>query len=131
MPPSPSKEDWYRAQEARLAAPHGFPGLAGLHWLDGRPQRFTDAPGAHTGADGVVVVLDDGEELVVDGTPVRGEHHFGVLPVRGGVKAGWGDGVIEVAKRGGNDIVRPRNPDAPLRTAFAGTPPTRPTRARS
>jgi uncharacterized protein len=30
--------------------------------------------------------------------------------------------VIEVAKRGGNDIVRPRHPDNPLRTAFRGTP---------
>jgi uncharacterized protein (DUF1684 family) len=68
------------------------------------------------------VTLDDGEELVVDGTPVRGEHRFGVLPERGGVNAVWGDAVIEVAKRGGNDIVRPRHPDAPLRTDFAGTP---------
>ncbi|MGW6359360.1 DUF1684 domain-containing protein [Streptomyces sp. NPDC055092] len=115
--------DWYRAQEARLADPHGFLAITGLHWLDDRPQRFPDAPGAwHTSPDGVVVALDDGEELVVDGTPMRGEHHFGVLPERGGVDAVWGDAVIEVARRGGNDIVRPRHPDAPLRTAFTGTP---------
>ncbi|MFK4272892.1 DUF1684 domain-containing protein [Streptomyces milbemycinicus] len=115
--------DWYRAQEDRLADPHGFLAITGLHWLDDRPQRFPDAPGAwHTGRNGVVVTLDDGEELVVDGTPVRGEHRFGVLPERGGVDAVWGEAVIEVAKRGGNDIVRPRHPDAPLRTAFTGTP---------
>ncbi|MEU1268689.1 DUF1684 domain-containing protein [Streptomyces sp. NPDC005799] len=115
--------EWYRAQEARLSAPHGFLAITGQHWLDDRPQRFPDAPGAwHTGPDGVVVTLDDGEELVVDGTPVRGEHRFGVLPERGGVNAVWGDAVIEVAKRGGHDIVRPRHPDAPLRTAFTGTP---------
>lgn len=30
--------------------------------------------------------------------------------------------MIEVAKRGGHDIVRPRHPNAPLRTAFTGTP---------
>ena len=84
--------------------------------------------GAHTGPDGVVAVLDDGEERVVDGTPFRGEHHFGVLPERGGVEAGCGDGVIKVAKRGGNDIVSPRLPDAPLRTALTGTPPARPAR---
>ncbi|MFF0765885.1 DUF1684 domain-containing protein [Streptomyces sp. NPDC003737] len=114
---------WYRAHEARLAAPHGFLSITGLHWLDDRPQRFPDAPGAwRTGPEGVVVDLDDGEELVVDGTPVRGEHRFGVLPERGGVDAWWADAVIEVAKRGGHDIVRPRHPDAPLRTAFTGTP---------
>ena len=44
------------------------------------------------------------------------------IPERGGVNAVWGDAVIEVAKRGGNDIVRPRHPDNPLRTAFRGTP---------
>ncbi|MEU0969380.1 DUF1684 domain-containing protein [Streptomyces sp. NPDC005917] len=115
--------DWYRAQEERLADPHGFLAITGLHWLDQRPQRFPDAPGSWwTDADGVAVALADGEELVVAGTPVRGEHHFGVLPERGGVNAVWKDAVIEVAKRGGNDIVRPRHPDAPLRTAFTGTP---------
>ncbi|MER5407445.1 DUF1684 domain-containing protein [Streptomyces sp. NPDC002769] len=115
--------DWYRAQEKRLADPHGFLAITGLHWLDDQPQCFPDAPGAWwTDTAGVSVALDDGEELVVEGTPVRGEHHFGVLPERGGVDAVWGNAVIEVAKRGGNDIVRPRHPDAPLRTAFAGTP---------
>ncbi|MFJ9378230.1 DUF1684 domain-containing protein [Streptomyces sp. NPDC101455] len=115
--------EWYRGQEERLAAPHGFLAITGLHWLDARPQHFPDAPGAWwSDADGVAVALDEGEELVVDGTPVRGEHRFGVLPERGGVNAVWGDAVIEVAKRGGNDIVRPRHPDAPLRTDFAGTP---------
>ncbi|MFJ2157223.1 MULTISPECIES: DUF1684 domain-containing protein [unclassified Streptomyces] len=115
--------EWYRGQEERLAAPHGFLAITGLHWLDERPQRFPDAPGAWwTDADGVAVALDEGEELVVAGETVRGEHRFGVLPERGGVDAVWGDAVIEVAKRGGNDIVRPRHPDAPLRTEFAGTP---------
>ncbi|MFI9634103.1 DUF1684 domain-containing protein [Nocardia sp. NPDC051929] len=116
-------QDWHRGQEARLADPHGFLAITDLHWLAETPQRFSDAPGAwSTGADGVTVVLDDGEELVVDGKPVRGRHVFGVIPERGGVNAVWGDAVIEVAKRGGHDIVRPRHPDNPLRTAFRGTP---------
>ncbi|MBF6193697.1 DUF1684 domain-containing protein [Nocardia implantans] len=116
-------QDWHRGQEARLADPHGFLAITNLHWLSETPQRFPDAPGAwSTGADGVTVVLDDGDELVVDGTPVRGRHVFGVIPERGGVNAVWGDAVIEVAKRGGHDIVRPRHPGNPLRTAFRGTP---------
>ncbi|XVQ15766.1 DUF1684 domain-containing protein [Spirillospora sp. CA-255316] len=114
---------WHRAQEARLAEPHGFLAITGLHWLGGEPERFDGAPGAwSTGPDGVVVALDEGEEIVVDGSPVRGEHRFGVLPERGGVTVLWGDAAIEVAKRGGHDIVRPRHPDHPLRTGFAGTP---------
>jgi uncharacterized protein (DUF1684 family) len=115
--------DWHREHDARLADPHGFLAITGLHWLTDEPERWDDAPGAwSTGPDGVVVALDDGEELVIDGSPVRGEHRFGVLPERGGVTAGWGDAVIEVAKRGGHDILRPRHPDHPLRTGFRGTP---------
>ncbi|SFF73265.1 Protein of unknown function [Streptomyces mirabilis] len=53
---------------------------------------------------------------------MQGENRFGVLPERGGLGAERGDAVIEVAKRGGHDTVRPRHPVAPLRTAFAGTP---------
>jgi uncharacterized protein (DUF1684 family) len=114
---------WHRRQEARLADPHGFLAITSLHWLTGEPRRFPDAPGEwSTGPDGVVVALADGEELKVDGSPVRGRHSFGVIPERGGVHAVWGDAVIEVAKRGGNDIVRPRHPDNPLRMAFRGTP---------
>ncbi|CAM5573278.1 hypothetical protein SALBM217S_05699 [Streptomyces griseoloalbus] len=59
---------------------------------------------------------------MVDGATVRGRHHFGVLAERASVNAVWGDAVIEVARRGGQDVVRPRHPDHPLRTAFTGTP---------
>ncbi|MFS8198160.1 DUF1684 domain-containing protein [Streptomyces sp. CWNU-52B] len=116
-------QEWHRGQEARIGDPHGFLAITDLHWLTDEPRRFTDAPGRwSTDADGVLVVLDDGEELVVDGTSVRGEHRFGVLAERASVNAVWNDAVIEVAKRGGHDIVRPRHPDNPLRTDFAGTP---------
>ncbi|MFB9836666.1 DUF1684 domain-containing protein [Actinoallomurus acaciae] len=115
--------DWHERHESARADRHGFLAITGVHWLTGEPERFDDAPGAwSTGPDGVVVTLDDGEELVVDGSPVRGEHRFGVLAERGGAIATWGDAVIEVAKRGGLDIVRPRHPDHPLRTGYHGTP---------
>ncbi|WP_336205331.1 DUF1684 domain-containing protein [Nonomuraea sp. LPB2021202275-12-8] len=115
--------DWHQRHEAALADPHGFLAVTNLHWLTPEPQRLPDAPGEwSTGDEGVVVALGEGEELVVDGTPVRGRHVFGVLPERGGVNATWGEAVIEVAKRGGHDIVRPRHPDHPPRVAYAGTP---------
>lgn len=114
---------WHRAHDEKLAAPNGFLAITSLHWLGDVPTRYPDAPGAwSTGPDGVTVLLDEGTELVVDGEPVRGRHSFGVLPERGGVNAVWGDAVIEVARRGGHDILRPRHPGNALRTAFAGTP---------
>ena len=114
---------WHRGQEARLADPHGFLAITSRNWLTGEPQRFPDPPGEwSTGPDGVVVALAEGEELVIGGSPVRGRHSFGVIPERGSVNAVWGDAVIEVARRGGTDIVRPRHPDNPPRTAFRGTP---------
>lgn len=118
-----SWEDWHRQQEARLADPHGFLAITSLHWLTEEPQRFPDAPGEwSTGMDGVRVALAEGEEIVVDGRTLMGDHCFGVIPERGGVNAIWGDAVIEVARRGGNDIVRPRHPDNPLRVGYRGTP---------
>jgi uncharacterized protein len=115
--------DWHREAQARLADPHGFLAITSLHWLTDVARRFTDAPGAwSTGADGVIVSLGESEALEIDGVAVRGRHCFGVIPERASINAVWGDAVIEVAKRGGNDIVRPRHPDNPLRTAFAGTP---------
>jgi uncharacterized protein (DUF1684 family) len=114
---------WHRRHQERLADPHGFLAITSLNWLAEEPQRFADAPGAwSTGPDGVVVDLAEGEELVIDSVPVRGRYSFGVIPERGGVNAVWGDAVIEVAKRSGNDIVRPRHPGNPLRLAFHGTP---------
>ncbi len=116
-------DDWHRQHEARLADRHGFLAVTSLHWLDENPTRFPDAPGTwSTGPGGIRVVLDDGEALTLDGVTLTGEHLFGVIPERGSVNAVWGDAMIEVAKRGGYDIVRPRHPDAPIRTAFAGTP---------
>jgi uncharacterized protein (DUF1684 family) len=115
--------DWHRQHEARRADRHGFLAITGLHWLTGRPQRFPDAPGEWwTGPDGVEVRLADGEDLLVDGARVGGEHSFGVIPERGGVAAAFGDAVLEVAKRGGSDILRPRHPDNPVLVGYPGTP---------
>ncbi|MEU1606257.1 DUF1684 domain-containing protein [Micromonospora matsumotoense] len=121
-------QDWRRRHEEALAAPHGFLAVTGLHWLTSRQQRFPDLPGRwHTGDEGVVVDLADGEQLTVDGQPVRGRHGFGPIAERGGLTVGIEGGVLEVARRGGRDILRPRRPDHPLRTGFRGTPTYPPT----
>ena len=114
---------WHADHERRLADPHGFLAITSLNFLTDEPQRFPDAPGSwSTGPHGVVVDLADGETLTVDGTPVTGRYAFGRIPERDGINARSGDAVIEVARRGGFDIVRPRHPDNPLRLEFRGVP---------
>ncbi|WP_329176005.1 DUF1684 domain-containing protein [Streptomyces sp. NBC_01477] len=116
-------ERWHAEKEKALAGPHGFLAITGLHWLDATPTRFPDAPGAWSSTDeGVVVELSDDEELTLDGQVLRGRHSFGVIEERVSLYPTAGDAAIEVAKRGGYDILRPRHPENGLRLAFTGTP---------
>ncbi|MGH3120580.1 MAG: DUF1684 domain-containing protein [Trebonia sp.] len=116
-------ERWHKQHEDRLASPDGFLAITSINWLSETPARFADAPGAWSADDsGVSVILDDGEELELDGAVIRGRHHFGRIPERGGVFPRDASAVYEVARRGGNDILRPRHPDNGLRAGFRGTP---------
>jgi uncharacterized protein (DUF1684 family) len=116
-------EEWREQRERALVDPHGFLAVTSVNWLDGEPTRFPDAPGRWSSTDeGVVVELDEGEELTVGGRPLRGRHDFGVLAERASLSAVCGDAVIEVARRGGGDLVRPRHPQNPLRVGHLPTP---------
>lgn len=129
--PAAFEQDWQRwhhDHETRRAERHGFLAVSSINWLTADPQRFEDAPGRwSTGDDGPVVDLADGESLVIDGTIVTGRYAFGPLPERGGVTAYTGPvddertAAIEVARRGGNDIVRPRHPGYRIRAEYRGT----------
>ncbi|GAB3808024.1 DUF1684 domain-containing protein [Micromonospora zhanjiangensis] len=114
---------WHRRHEQARAAPDGFLAVTGLYWLTERPQRIPDVPGRwHTGPDGVVVDLADGEELTTDGRPVTGRYVVGRIAERASVLVNDSAGVVEIGRRGGRDIVRPRRADHPLRTGYRGTP---------
>jgi hypothetical protein len=114
---------WHKQHQDRLAAPDGFLAITSINWLTETPARFPDAPGEWTADDsGVTVELAPGEELTLNGTRIGGRHSFGRIPERGGVFPADAAGVYEVARRGGNDILRPRRPEAPLRAGFRGTP---------
>jgi uncharacterized protein len=115
-------QQWHRRHEEVRADPYGFLAVTGLHWLTPAPQRIPGVPGEwHTGDGGPVVTLGD-EELVVDGRHVRGRYEFGPIAERAGVTVDIDGGVLEVARRGGHDILRPRRPDHPLRVDYRGTP---------
>jgi uncharacterized protein len=114
---------WHKKHEDRLNAPDGFLAITSINWLTETPARFPDAPGEWSASDaGVTVHLAPGEELTLDGTRIAGRHSFDQIPERGGLFPSDAAGVYEVAKRGGNDILRPRHPGTPLRAGFHGTP---------
>src|ERR1700734_3594780 len=114
---------WHKQHEERLAAPDGFLAITSINWLTEIPTRFPDAPGEWAvGNSGGTVGRAPGEELTLDGTPVTGRYSFGPIPDRAALFPGDAAGVYELAKRGGNDILRPRHPDTPLLTDFRGTP---------
>ncbi|WP_082462514.1 DUF1684 domain-containing protein [Agromyces sp. Leaf222] len=116
-------EEWHRAHEAARASGHGFLAVTGLHWLGAEPQRLDGAPGRWSTSDaGPVVELDEGEVLELDGVALDGRHEFGPIPERGGLTLRSGELAIELARRGGNDIVRPRDPAFPFLAAYSGTP---------
>ena len=116
-------EEWHRAHEEHRADPHGFLAVTGLYWLQATPAAIPGLPGRwSTGPEGPVVDLAADEALEVAGETVTGRHAFGVLAERGGVTARFGGDLIEVAKRSGHDIVRPRHPGHPFLASYAGTP---------
>lgn len=118
---------WHDAHERSRAAEHGFLAITSIRWLTAHPERFDDAPGTwSTSEDGPVVALAAGESIELDGRTVTGTHRFGSLPERSSVTVTWQDGdetvEIEVARRGGSDVLRPRHPGNPTRTGYRGTP---------
>jgi uncharacterized protein (DUF1684 family) len=116
-------EQWHTEHEGIIGARHGFLSITNIHWLSPERQRFEDAPGSwSTGPDGISVELGEGEHLVVDGETRIGVFSFGVLAERASCMAYWDDEALEVAKRCGYDLVRPRHPGNPLREAYRGTP---------
>ncbi|SDT48261.1 DUF1684 domain-containing protein [Actinoplanes derwentensis] len=116
-------DQWHAAHEKRRADPHGFLAITGLHWLTDTPQRFDDAPGDwSTGPDGVTVALAEGESLTLSDQVITGTHTFAPIAERADVTVTFGDAKIEIAKRGGFDVVRPRHPSSPVLAAYPGTP---------
>jgi hypothetical protein len=120
-------QEWHAAHERQRAHPHGFLAVTHLHWLGSDPARLDGAPGTWSvEADVVRVVLAAGESLQRDGrelnTAAGATLEFGPIEERGGINLVSGETVIELAKRGGEYIVRPRHPANTLLRNYQGTP---------
>ncbi|MEB4614614.1 DUF1684 domain-containing protein, partial [Leucobacter sp. M11] len=116
---------WHEGVEAKRREPHGFLSPVGFAQLAEQPQRLDALPGEwSTGPDGPVVRLGPGERLddpSAPGRAITGEHRFGPIPA-GDLWQPHGELMIEILRRGSADLVRLRDPNAPLRTGYAGTP---------
>jgi uncharacterized protein (DUF1684 family) len=115
--------EWRASRKQNLRDPKGFLAITSLLWLGEEPVSASDAPGAWTSIDDIVrVSLADGEWLELDGERITGEYEFAPIPERGGVLVRFDGGWIEVAKRGGFDIIRPRRDDASFLDTYTQTP---------
>jgi uncharacterized protein (DUF1684 family) len=115
-------EEWHSAHEKRRADPHGFLAVTGLFWLSEEKTAVPGLPGLwSTGAEGPVVELAEDDVLLLGGTVISGTHRFGPIAERDGITVGFDEGVIEIAKRGGRDILRPRRADFPFLRSYTGT----------
>lgn len=114
---------WHREHEKNRASDTGFLAITGLYWLSDAPVTLPDAPGTWTTSDrGPVVDVAPSESLSVNGTPIEGRYEFGPIPERGGVNVEFDGGIIEVARRGGRDLLRPRLANAAFLGAYQGNP---------
>ena len=118
---------WHAAHERHRADPHGFLAVTHLHWLGSAATPLDGAPGTWSVDNDVVrVVLQPGETLERDGRELNREEGatlvLGPIAERGGINLRSGETVIELAKRGGEYVVRPRHPRNALLVDYAGTP---------
>jgi uncharacterized protein (DUF1684 family) len=120
--------EWHAAHERHRADPHGFLAVTHLHWLGAEPARLDGVPGTwKVENDAVRLVLATGESLRQDGRELNPDGGsvtvvFGPIAERNGLNLTAGDTVVELAKRGGEYIVRPRHPENPLLKEHQGTP---------
>lgn len=120
--------EWHAAHERHRADPHGFLAVTHLHWLGAEAARLDGVPGTwRVEDDAVTVVLEAGESLLRDGrelNPDGGSVTVAFAPIaeRDGINLTAGAAVVELAKRGGEYIVRPRHPENPLLSEYRGTP---------
>lgn len=117
---------WHTDYERKRSDPHGFLAITHLHWLTEQPAELAAAPGSWRVAGDVVrVSLGAGESLRRDGVELNttgAELVFGPIDERDGIELTSADMVLELAKRGGEYILRPRDPRNALLRNYRGTP---------
>lgn len=102
--------DWVESRNRAWSSPSGFLAVTSINWLSETPQTFSDVSGSWKAI---------GHEVYAEGFEGREESHF-TVPVGGEVMETMTGGVLEIASRGGQIILRPRRTDSPALSAFKG-----------
>lgn len=119
--------DFRAHREAAVATPYGPLSPVGMAFLDKSAVRVDGAPGTWTYVAGEVhLSLAPGENLELDGSPLNPEDtevevNLGPVDLTGILLAD-GERRVEVALRGDRPIVRPRDPNNPLRLGHTQVP---------
>ncbi|MEW2415606.1 DUF1684 domain-containing protein [Streptomyces sp. NPDC046866] len=122
--PKAAWQKWHERRAASVSAPYGPLALVGTHWLADYPEGRIPAVPGHwrpTG-DGVALTASAEDGLGLDGEPFTGRAVLaedGGAPAHSRVTAPAGVR-IAVIRREGEWAVRPYDPAAPARQAFAG-----------
>jgi uncharacterized protein (DUF1684 family) len=105
-----SFSEWIESRNRNWSNPAGFLSVTSINWLSETPQTFKDVSGSWWAID---------HDVYSDGFEGAGEQHWTVkerdeftVPMTGGV--------LEIASRGGQIVLRPRHTDSPALKAFKG-----------
>jgi len=102
--------EWIETRNKNWSNPVGFLSVTSINWLSEDPQTFTDVTGKWWAI---------GHDVYTDGFEGQGEQHW-TVKVRDEFTVPMTGGVLEIASRGGQIVLRPRHSDSPALKAFKG-----------
>lgn len=108
---SQAHQEWIESRNKGWLNPTGFLSVTSMNWLTAEPQTFGDLPGSWWAI---------GHEVHAVDLPGAADEQVWTLEPRSEMTVPFEHGVIEIASRGGEIILRPRNRDSQHLKAFKG-----------
>lgn len=102
---------WIESRNKAWRNPTGFLAVTGMHWLNEEPQTFDDVTGSWWATGHTVHAIN------FEGNP---EEQTWTLEPRAEMMVPMAGGVVEIASRGGNMVLRPRHENSKMFDLFDG-----------
>ena len=102
---------WIESRNKGWRNPTGFLAVTGMHWLSETPQTFDDVTGSWW------AIGNTAHAIGYEGNP---EEQTWTLAPRAEEMVPMTGGVLEIASRGGNLVLRPRHSDSKMFDLFEG-----------